>query len=292
MLLAPALHLARTGAWLAAYDDYASRASPSPQSALFLTLIAARAICLAQLGRVDEAHSLVGPVLDAVERSNDDELPIQALIILLHSAVVLEHRLAAEAIGARLACVAHLANGDFFFYTCIARHLGDAAVLVGDRAAARAYYLQALEAAGKIRFRPELAVTHLRLAELLLEEAEEPARSEALEHLAIAIPELQEMHMQPALERALALRSGQGASPEQLSARPTGPGMLTAREREIAKLVADGLTNHDIAERLVITEGTVEVHVKHILSKLGFRSRTQVAGWSSRQATNGPNVLL
>ncbi len=46
--------------------------------------------------------------------------------------------------------------------------------------------------------------------------------------------------------------------------------------------MADGLSNHEIAHQLVITEGTVEVHVKHILSKLGFRSRTQVAGWSSR----------
>jgi non-specific serine/threonine protein kinase len=36
--------------------------------------------------------------------------------------------------------------------------------------------------------------------------------------------------------------------------------------------------------RLVITEGTVEVHVKHILGKLGFKSRTQVAGWVARQA--------
>jgi DNA-binding NarL/FixJ family response regulator len=47
--------------------------------------------------------------------------------------------------------------------------------------------------------------------------------------------------------------------------------------------MADGLTNHEIAERLVITEGRVEVHVKYILTKLGFRSRTQVASWSSRQ---------
>ena len=86
----------------------------------------------------------------------------------------------------------------------LARHLGDAAVLVGDRAAARAYYAQALEAAGKIRFRPELALTHLRLAELLVEEADDIARSEALAHLDIAIPELRDMQMQPALERALA----------------------------------------------------------------------------------------
>jgi non-specific serine/threonine protein kinase len=59
--------------------------------------------------------------------------------------------------------------------------------------------------------------------------------------------------------------------------------VLTAREREIARLISDGLSNHDIAERLVISEGTVEVHVKHILGKLGFRSRAQVAGWFARQ---------
>jgi DNA-binding NarL/FixJ family response regulator len=157
---------------------------------------------------------------------------------------------------------------------------------VGDRTAARGYYMKALDSTGKIRFRPELALTHLRLAELLLEEAEDTARSEGREHLDIAISELRDMKMQPALERALALHNDQGPLPEQQSARPTGAETLTAREREIAGLMADGLTNHEIAERLVITEGTVEVHVKHILGKLGFRSRAQVAGWFARQ---GPN---
>jgi hypothetical protein len=77
---------------------------------------------------------------------------------------------------------------------------------VGDRAAARRYYAQALESAGKIRFRPELALTLVSLAELLYTESGDAARSEALDHLGIAIPELQDMNMQPALERALALR--------------------------------------------------------------------------------------
>jgi non-specific serine/threonine protein kinase len=49
--------------------------------------------------------------------------------------------------------------------------------------------------------------------------------------------------------------------------------------------MSDGLSNHDIAESLVISEGTVEDHVKHILGKLGFRSRTQVAGWFARQGS-------
>jgi non-specific serine/threonine protein kinase len=58
---------------------------------------------------------------------------------------------------------------------------------------------------------------------------------------------------------------------------------LTAREQEISSLIADGLSNREIAEKLVISEGTVDVHVKHVLGKLGFRSRAQVAGWFARQ---------
>jgi DNA-binding NarL/FixJ family response regulator len=61
------------------------------------------------------------------------------------------------------------------------------------------------------------------------------------------------------------------------------PYALTPREGEIAGLMADGLTNREIAERLVITEGTVEVHAKHILSKLGLRTRAQVGGLLARQ---------
>jgi DNA-binding NarL/FixJ family response regulator len=50
--------------------------------------------------------------------------------------------------------------------------------------------------------------------------------------------------------------------------------------------VSVGRSNREIAARLVITEGTVEVHVKHILGKLGVKSRAQVAGWFARQGTN------
>ncbi|MFC9972814.1 ATP-binding protein [Spirillospora sp. NPDC127200] len=57
---------------------------------------------------------------------------------------------------------------------------------------------------------------------------------------------------------------------------------LTRREREIAGLVAEGLSNRQIAERLVISKRTVDSHVEHILAKLGYTSRAQVAGWVSR----------
>ena len=58
---------------------------------------------------------------------------------------------------------------------------------------------------------------------------------------------------------------------------------LTRREREIASLVAQGLTNREIAERLFIAERTAEGHVESIRNKLGFRSRTQVAAWVVEQ---------
>jgi non-specific serine/threonine protein kinase len=58
---------------------------------------------------------------------------------------------------------------------------------------------------------------------------------------------------------------------------------LTRRETEIAALVAEGLTNREIAERLVVAQRTAEGHVAHILSKLGFTSRTQLAAWVAAQ---------
>ncbi len=63
--------------------------------------------------------------------------------------------------------------------------------------------------------------------------------------------------------------------------------LLTAREREVAGLVAEGLTNRDIAARLVVSKRTVDAHLEHILSKLGYSSRVQVAALASRAASTG-----
>ena len=58
-------------------------------------------------------------------------------------------------------------------------------------------------------------------------------------------------------------------------------GGLSRREVEIAKLVAEGLTNKEIGQRLFISERTVDNHVQHVLNKLGFNSRAQVAAWAA-----------
>lgn len=60
-------------------------------------------------------------------------------------------------------------------------------------------------------------------------------------------------------------------------------GLLTAREQEVAAQVAGGLTNRQIADRLVISKGTAGLHVKNILRKLGFGSRAQIAAWAVEQ---------
>ncbi len=76
-----------------------------------------------------------------------------------------------------------------------------AAALLGEAERAQALYRRAIESATRTRHRPELALTHLQYAELLLEEPGE--HDEALEHLDFVIAEFRDMKMQPALERAL-----------------------------------------------------------------------------------------
>jgi DNA-binding CsgD family transcriptional regulator len=63
------------------------------------------------------------------------------------------------------------------------------------------------------------------------------------------------------------------------SAGSRRPGSLSEREYQVAELVAQGLTNKEIAQQLVISRRTAESHVVHILDKLGFSSRSQIATW-------------
>ncbi|HEX2697553.1 MAG TPA: helix-turn-helix transcriptional regulator, partial [Anaerolineales bacterium] len=79
-------------------------------------------------------------------------------------------------------------------------------------------------------------------------------------------------------KHALALLPGsQKLSPRQVAKQESGG--LTEREREVAQMVAQGKSNHEIAGALVVSERTVETHVGNILTKLGFSSRSQVAAW-------------
>ena len=81
-----------------------------------------------------------------------------------------------------------------------------------------------------------------------------------------------------ALSCADAVAAGLDLQAEPAAAAAADP--LSRREQEVAVLVAAGHTNREIAEKLVISEWTVDTHVRHTLGKLGLRSRAQVAAWA------------
>jgi DNA-binding CsgD family transcriptional regulator len=87
---------------------------------------------------------------------------------------------------------------------------------------------------------------------------------------------------------ARAIEYALGGMPESRPAADVGP--LSKREREVVAMVASGMTNRQIAERLFIAERTAEGHVERIRNKLGFRSRTEVATWAVERGL-GPRDL-
>jgi predicted ATPase/DNA-binding CsgD family transcriptional regulator len=111
-------------------------------------------------------------------------------------------------------------------------------------------------------------------------------------------------HVQPWLDRALAAVGpaegdelgveGARLSSDQLMDEALREvdrdrnGPLSSREQEIADLVGGGLTNREIAERLIISPRTVESHVEHIKAKLGFARRARIVAWAlDRPSDNG-----
>ncbi|GLW96347.1 LuxR C-terminal-related transcriptional regulator [Microtetraspora sp. NBRC 16547] len=129
------------------------------------------------------------------------------------------------------------------------------------------------ESGGEVRFRvPEAVRAHT---------ARRPRGPGAMEAERLAEP------------RDRALDGNRGVLGWSGAARPMGgvrrlddlerPRVLTRREHEVAELVADGLSNREVAEKLVISKRTAEAHMEHILAKLNFSSRTQVAAWVAQR---------
>jgi DNA-binding CsgD family transcriptional regulator len=80
-------------------------------------------------------------------------------------------------------------------------------------------------------------------------------------------------------EAAVSLALGEPAERPARTPQVGRRAPLAQRESEVARLVADGLTNKQIGSRLFVSERTVENHVRSTMNKLGFNSRAQIAGW-------------
>ncbi len=195
--------------------------------------------------------------------------------------LLLEIQLAREemdAAGATLARLETLASGAGDELVSAFAELGagrmDAAA--GDDGAP-AHLKQALEALATLNLPHEAARARLELARVLSSESPDAAASEA----ELAFATFERLGAARDADAAAALLRELGAGRR---AWPKGHGKLTKRESEVLPLVAAGLSNADIAERLYISRRTAEHHVASIISKLGLRNRAEAAAYAVRQA--------
>jgi len=144
--------------------------------------------------------------------------------------------------------------------------------LLSEGEDAEGSYCEAIERLSRIHRRPELARAHLLYGEWL---RRENRRLDAREQLRIAHAQFTTIGMQGFAERA---RVELQATGEHVRARAAeARDDLTAQERQIAELARDGLSNPEIGARLFLSPRTVEWHLRHVFTKLGIRSRRDLA---------------
>ncbi|MFE3665523.1 response regulator [Streptomyces sp. NPDC059164] len=95
-----------------------------------------------------------------------------------------------------------------------------------------------------------------------------------------------DMLISPQITVRLLRNLAPASAPAQVASASPSP--LTTREREIARLVAEGLTNAEIGEKLFITAGTAKTHIANIQAKLKVRNRVGIAAWSWENGLAGP----
>ncbi len=144
--------------------------------------------------------------------------------------------------------------------------------LLSEGAPAEAGFREAIERLGRTRVRAELARTHLLYGEWL---RRENRRVDARASLRAAHGQFTSMGMAAFAERARAelLATGETVRKRTIETRDD----LTAQERHIAQLASDGLSNPEIGARLFLSPRTVEWHLRKVFTKLGIRSRRQLA---------------
>jgi DNA-binding CsgD family transcriptional regulator len=157
--------------------------------------------------------------------------------------------------------------------------LGVAAATVGRLDDAARHLRAAVEANDLAGTPPFSAHARYELARVLARRKRAGDRDEAAALAASAATQTERLDMAPLLHKARELSQ---------SLSGTAPGPLTRREREVATLVAQGLTNRQVAATLHISERTAESHVQHCLAKLGFGTRTQLAAWVASAGNQYP----
>ena len=165
-----------------------------------------------------------------------------------------------------------IAAGGAGVYCCgsLAVLLGRLAVVRGRLDEAIAHFDEAIAVDTRTGARPAVVHDLIGLARALLDRAAPGDHQRAKSLLRQAMDEGRRLRMPGPVRTAASLA-------ERLAGAERTADPLTGREREIAGLVATALTNRQIADRLVLSERTVESHVRNILAKLGAANRTEIA---------------
>jgi DNA-binding CsgD family transcriptional regulator len=243
--------------------------------------------------------------------SSIDDLP--ATIALLQASALgglfagdLDAVRSASSDGARLSREA----GDLYSLEMMLLNLGTAALIAGDLDQSKPLFAEALRIAHQIDDRVAQYYLldalgchaarsgHARLAAQLLGAAETVrigAGASVIATLAPLLVEAQESAIAAlgasrfeaefkagerlSRDAAVGIALGEPAHVATAASEHPGAGLLGKREAEVARLVADGMSNKQIGARLFISVRTVDGHVRSILNKLGFNSRAQIAAW-------------
>ncbi len=155
-------------------------------------------------------------------------------------------------------------------------YLGMAARLLGRADEAVAELGAAVQIADRAGARPHAVEARCELGRALLARADSGDVDAAIAVFGAAADQARVLGMAPFVDLTRRLLDGVGGG---------GGTGLTARERQVAELVARGLSNRGIAESLVISERTAQNHVQHVLTKLGFSTRAQIAAWVVSRAS-------
>ena len=225
----------------------------------------------AGLGRDDEARADLRVAMGSLDGVAEDSLYQQWLCVLVFASWMLGETDGATELRARLepfsGQMSAVSRGQGGTLGLVDHFLALAARLQGDVAGAVTYLERAIELADRVGARAAAASSRCELAAALADAGGDERRVEAL--LRAALAEARLLGMAPLIRRAEALRG---------RLRASGPA-LSPRESQVAELVAAGRSNKQIGTQLFLSERTVENHVRSILDKLGFSSRTQVAAW-------------
>ena len=165
------------------------------------------------------------------------------------------------------------AGGSAIYLGPVALYLGTAARAAGDADTAVAELRRAGQLADGSGARAFAVEARVELGRALLQRDAAGDREEARTVLGRAGEDARRLGMAPFRTQAARLLAAAGG--------PAPASGLTAREAEVAALVARGLTNRQIADALVLSERTAQNHVQHILTKLGFSTRSQIAAWAA-----------